>query len=134
MSVRLHEATSMRGIFMALPFQLDSSAVIKLSAVPFTRNSSIDFPYAIRETSLSQLPHGYADVVEAIHVMQESMDIAGTTAKEAEATISGSVNALKSAVSNLIVQGNCSAAFAVSLTTIIIIRPPISSPLPHTDV
>ena len=41
----------------------------------------------------------YADVVEAIHVMQESMDIAGTTAKEAEATISGSVNALKSAVS-----------------------------------
>ncbi len=45
----------------------------------------------------------YADVVEAIHVMQESMDIAGTTAKEAEATISGSVNALKSTVSNLIV-------------------------------
>ena len=53
MSVRLHEATSMRGIFMALPFQLDSSAVIKLSAVPFTRNSSIDFPYAIREASLT---------------------------------------------------------------------------------
>ena len=45
----------------------------------------------------------YADVVEAIHTMQESMDIAGTTAKEAEATISGSVSALKSAVSNLIV-------------------------------
>ena len=45
----------------------------------------------------------YADVVEAIHVMQESMDIAGTTAKEAEATISGSVNALKSAVSNLVI-------------------------------
>lgn len=31
----------------------------------------------------------YADVVDAIHVMQESMDIAGTTAKEAEGTISG---------------------------------------------
>lgn len=45
----------------------------------------------------------YADVVEAIHVMQESMSIAGTTAKKAEATISGSVNALKSAVTNLIV-------------------------------
>lgn len=43
----------------------------------------------------------YADVVEAIHAMQVSMDIAGTTAKEADATISGSVNALKSAVSNL---------------------------------
>ena len=45
----------------------------------------------------------YADIVEAIHVIQESMDIAGTTAKEAEATISGSINAMKSAVSNLVV-------------------------------
>lgn len=45
----------------------------------------------------------YADVVDAIHVMQESMDIAGTTAKEAEGTISGSVNALKSSITNLVV-------------------------------
>lgn len=45
----------------------------------------------------------YDDVVDAIHVMQESMDIAGTTAKEAEGTISGSVNALKSSVTNLVV-------------------------------
>ena len=45
----------------------------------------------------------YADVVDAIHVMQESMDIAGTTAKEAEGTISGSVNALKSSVTNLVI-------------------------------
>lgn len=45
----------------------------------------------------------YADVVDAIHIMQESMDIAGTTAKEAEGTISGSVNALKSSVTNLVV-------------------------------
>lgn len=45
----------------------------------------------------------YADVVDAIHVMQESMDIADTTAKEAEGTISGSVNALKSSVTNLVV-------------------------------
>lgn len=45
----------------------------------------------------------YADVVDAIHVMQKSMDIAGTTAKEAEGTISGSVNALKSSVTNLVV-------------------------------
>ena len=55
-------------------------------------------------TSLvAALPDIIMAIVEAIHVMQESMDIAGTTAKEAEATISGSVNALKSAVSNLIV-------------------------------
>lgn len=52
----------------------------------------------------------YADVVEAIHVIQESMDIAGTTAKEAEFTISGSINSLQSAFSNLIVGfGNADA-------------------------
>lgn len=45
----------------------------------------------------------YADVVQAIHVIQESMDIAGTTAKEADATISGSISSMKSAISNLIV-------------------------------
>ena len=44
----------------------------------------------------------YADVVEAIHVMQESMDIAGTTAKEAASTIQGSVNAMKGAWTNLV--------------------------------
>lgn len=45
----------------------------------------------------------YADVVDAIHVMQESMDIAGTTAKEASTTIEGSVNSAKAAWSNLLV-------------------------------
>lgn len=45
----------------------------------------------------------YADVVEAIHVMQESMGIAGTTALEAEETISGSLNAMKSAWANMLV-------------------------------
>lgn len=44
----------------------------------------------------------YADVIEAIHVMQESMGIAGATAKEAETTISGSMGAAKSAISNLV--------------------------------
>lgn len=45
----------------------------------------------------------YADVVEAIHVIQEEMDIAGTTAKEADATISGSISSLQAAWKNLIV-------------------------------
>lgn len=44
----------------------------------------------------------YADVVEAIHVMQESMDIAGTTAKEAATTIQGSVGAMKAAWENFL--------------------------------
>lgn len=43
----------------------------------------------------------YADIVSAIHVIQESMGIAGTTAAEAEKTISGSINTLKGAISNL---------------------------------
>lgn len=45
----------------------------------------------------------YADIVEAIHVVQEEMGIAGTTALEAEETISGSINSLGAAFKNLIV-------------------------------
>lgn len=36
-----------RGIFIAVPFRLDSSAMIRLSAVPLAGNNSMDFPYAI---------------------------------------------------------------------------------------
>ena len=43
-----------------------------------------------------------SDVYEAIHVIQEQMGITGTTAKEAEHTIEGSLNALSSAYQNLI--------------------------------
>ena len=42
----------------------------------------------------------YADVVEAIHTIQTEMGITGTTAKEAETTISGSVNSMKAAWQN----------------------------------
>ena len=52
----------------------------------------------------------YADVVEAIHVIQESMGIAGATAAEAEHTIEGSMNSMKAAIDNLIVGfGNADA-------------------------
>ncbi len=44
----------------------------------------------------------YADVVSAIHVIQESMDIAETTAAEAEHTITGSIDTLKGSISNLV--------------------------------
>lgn len=44
----------------------------------------------------------YADVVAAIHVMQEQMGITGTTALEAEHTISGSLGMMKASWSNLI--------------------------------
>ena len=45
----------------------------------------------------------YADIVEAIHVVQDEMGIVGTTVDEAAGTISGSMNSLKSAWDNLIV-------------------------------
>lgn len=44
----------------------------------------------------------YADIVEAIHVVQTEMGITGTTAKEAEKTISGSLAMTKSAWENLV--------------------------------
>ena len=44
----------------------------------------------------------FADVTEAIHIMQEEMGISGTTSKEASSTISGSISSMKSAWSNLV--------------------------------
>ena len=44
----------------------------------------------------------YADVVEAIHVIQTQMGITGTTAREASETISGSMSALKASWSNVV--------------------------------
>lgn len=44
----------------------------------------------------------YADVVEAIHTVQENMGITGTTAKEAATTISGSIGMAKAAWENFV--------------------------------
>ena len=44
----------------------------------------------------------YADVVDAIHVIQTEMGITGTTAKEASSTISGSVTSMKASWQNLL--------------------------------
>ena len=44
----------------------------------------------------------YADIVDAIHVVQTEMGITGTTAKEASTTISGSLASMKSAWQNLL--------------------------------
>ena len=44
----------------------------------------------------------FADITEAIHVIQKEMDITGTTAKEAATTIEGSINMTKAAWSNLV--------------------------------
>lgn len=44
----------------------------------------------------------FADVADAIHIIQEEMGITGTTALEAGRTISGSVGAMKAAWTNLV--------------------------------
>lgn len=44
----------------------------------------------------------FADITEAIHIVQTEMGITGTTAKEASETISGSTSAIKSAWQNLL--------------------------------
>lgn len=44
----------------------------------------------------------YADIVDAIHVVQTEMGITGTTAKEAASTISGSLSMAKAAWKNLL--------------------------------
>lgn len=43
-----------------------------------------------------------SDVYEAIHVIQEDLDITGTTAKEAASTLSGSLASMKSAFTNVL--------------------------------
>lgn len=45
----------------------------------------------------------YADIVEAIHAVQENMGIAGTTASEASETIQGSLGALSASWQNLLI-------------------------------
>ena len=49
-----------------------------------------------------EITYSYADVVDAIHIVQTNMGITGTTAEEASSTISGSVQSMKSAWENLI--------------------------------
>ncbi len=45
----------------------------------------------------------FADIVQAIHIVQTEMGITGTTAEEASGTISGSISAMKAAWENLVV-------------------------------
>lgn len=44
----------------------------------------------------------FSDIIEAIHAIQQNMDITGTTAKEAATTIEGSLNMTKAAWKNLL--------------------------------
>ena len=62
----------------------------------------IDETFKATRDESGDLTMSFRDIVIAIGVVQDKMGIAGTTAKEAASTISGSANAMKSAWSNLI--------------------------------
>jgi hypothetical protein len=48
------------------------------------------------------LTMSYADIVDALHIVQDNMGITGTTAKEASSTIEGIINSAKAAYQNWI--------------------------------
>lgn len=64
--------------------------------------------------------NSYADIVQAIHEVQDEMGITGTTAREAASTISGSANAMKSAWKNLLTGFGDSNADIENLVTVLI--------------
>lgn len=62
----------------------------------------------------------YADIVDAIHIVQTKMGITGTTAKEAATTIQGSMSSLKASWENLLVgMADESQDFDALLTNVI---------------
>ena len=62
----------------------------------------------------------YSDIVEAIHVVQDEMGIAGTTAEEASETISGSLGAVQASWENLLINvANPDADLSAMIGTLI---------------
>lgn len=59
--------------------------------------------FNLQKDASGELVYSYADVVDAIHIMQEEMGIAGTTAREASSTIEGSLSMMKASWENLVV-------------------------------
>lgn len=59
--------------------------------------------FNLLEDENGDLVYSYADIVDAIHIVQTNMGITGTTAKEASTTIQGSVSSAKAAWHNLLV-------------------------------
>lgn len=60
-----------------------------------------------------------SDVYNAIHVIQENLGVTGTTALEAEKTISGSVNSMKAAFDNFLNGSGSPEALAETITNVL---------------
>lgn len=63
---------------------------------------SLNEAFVANRDENGKLTMSFADMVQAIHIVQEDMNIAGTTSKEAAGTIQGSMGALTAAWQNLI--------------------------------
>lgn len=62
----------------------------------------LDSSFKAQRDSAGNLTLSYADVVDAIHIVQDNMGITDTTAREASTTIQGSVGAMRAAWANLV--------------------------------
>lgn len=62
----------------------------------------LDASFEATRDENGNLTMSYADIVDAIHIVQTEMGITGTTAEEAESTISGSLGMVKASWENLI--------------------------------
>lgn len=63
---------------------------------------ALDSSFTASRDVNGELAMSYADIVDAIHIVQTDMGILGTTAAEASSTIQGSLSALGSAWTNLV--------------------------------
>lgn len=75
--------------------QAEMKRLIKEAAA--MKNTQKELGVTVDSTSMS-----YANIVQAIHVVQANMGIMGTTSKEAATTIQGSTASMKSALKNLL--------------------------------
>lgn len=67
-----------------------------------------------------ELAMNYADMIDAIHIVQQEMGITGTTSKEAASTIEGSTASMKAAWENLKIEiGKDNGDISASLDTLI---------------
>ena len=62
----------------------------------------LDSSFSVVRDGNGKLSYSFADIVKAIHIVQDEMGITGTTAAEAEKTISGSWNMVKASWQNLV--------------------------------
>lgn len=62
----------------------------------------LDSSFKAHRDSTGKLTMDYGDLVNAIHIVQGSMQITGTTAREASGTIQGSMNSMRAAWQNFL--------------------------------